>query len=98
LLESSHKEGEEVGREFQSRVIEMWQMGIEGTAHLGAYGKGSSKCGSMECFLCQVCRLIGFYRESKSEAGKFVRRLEEEMEPTNNLAERTNYPLWSFVA
>ena len=57
--------------------------------------------GQWSAFYARLCRLIALYRESKSEAGKFVRRLEGEMEclftflveegvePTNNLAERT---------
>ena len=57
--------------------------------------------GEWRAFYARLCRLIGLYRNSKSEAEKFVRRLEEEMdslftfltedgvEPTNNLAERT---------
>ena len=57
--------------------------------------------GEWRAFYARLCRLIGLYRDSKSEAGKFVRRIEGEMdslftfltedgvEPTNNLAERT---------
>ncbi|MBW2069519.1 MAG: transposase, partial [Deltaproteobacteria bacterium] len=57
--------------------------------------------GQWSAFYARLCRLIALYCESKSEAGEFVRRLEEEMEPffaflveegvepTNNLAERT---------
>ena len=57
--------------------------------------------GQWSAFYARLCRLIALYRESESEAGKFVRRLEGEMEclftflveegvePTNNLAERT---------
>lgn len=51
-------------------------------------------------FYARLCRLIALYRDSDSEAGTFVRHLENEMdalftfliekdvEPTNNLAER----------
>ncbi len=57
--------------------------------------------GQWNAFYARLCRLIALYYESKSEARKFVRRLDEEMEclftflveegvePTNNLAERT---------
>jgi len=57
--------------------------------------------GQWSAFYARLCRLIALYCESKSEAEKFVRRLGEEMEclftflveddvkPTNNLAERT---------
>ncbi|MBW2069074.1 MAG: transposase [Deltaproteobacteria bacterium] len=57
--------------------------------------------GQWSAFYARLCRFIALYCESKSEAGKFVRRLEEEMEClfaflveegvelTNNLAERT---------
>lgn len=52
-------------------------------------------------FYARLCRYIALYRDSDSDAGKFVRHLEGEMdslftflleegvEPTNNLAERT---------
>jgi transposase len=57
--------------------------------------------GEWRTFYARLCRLIALYRDSKSEAGTFARRLEEEMDtlfvflveegvqPTNNLAERT---------
>jgi len=56
--------------------------------------------GRWSAFYVRLWRLIALYCESKSEVGKFVRRLDEEMEslftflveggvePTNNLAER----------
>jgi len=76
-------------------------MGIKGITYFSAYGKGSPEQRRMESFYARLCRLIVLYRDSKSEAGKLVRRLEGEMdslytflseegvEPTNNLAERT---------
>jgi transposase len=57
--------------------------------------------GEWRSFYARLCKLIALYRDSKSEAGTFARRLEEDMdtlfvflveegvEPTNNLAERT---------
>jgi transposase len=51
-------------------------------------------------FYAQLCRLIALYRDCKSEAGTFVRSIEEHMDtlftflvmegvaPTNNFAER----------
>ena len=51
-------------------------------------------------FYARLCRLITLYRDADSEAGKFVRHIEnemdalftflieEEVEPTNNFAER----------
>jgi transposase len=51
-------------------------------------------------FYARLCRLIALYRDSDSDAGKFVRHIENEMdslftflieegvEPTNNFAER----------
>jgi len=51
-------------------------------------------------FLARLCRLIALYKDSKSEAGTFVRRIDKEMDnlfvflsengvaPTNNYAER----------
>lgn len=56
--------------------------------------------GQWRAFYARLCRLIALYRDSKSAAGTFARRLEEEMdslfvflieegvEPTNNFAER----------
>jgi transposase len=56
--------------------------------------------GEWNAFFARLCRLIALYKESKSEAGTFVRRIEEEMDnlfvfllengvdPTNNYAER----------
>lgn len=56
--------------------------------------------GEWNAFFARLCRLIALYRDSKSEAGRFVRRLEKEMDnlfvflsengvdPTNNYAER----------
>ena len=35
--------------------------------------------GQWSAFYARLCRLIALYRESKSEAGKFVRKLEKEM-------------------
>ncbi|MBS3756932.1 MAG: IS66 family transposase [Desulfobacterales bacterium] len=56
--------------------------------------------GEWNAFFARLCRLIAFYKDSESEAGKFVRRIEKEMDnlfvflsengvdPTNNYAER----------
>jgi len=56
--------------------------------------------GEWRAFFARLCRLIALYKDSKSEAGRFVRRIEKEMdnlfvflaengvEPTNNYAER----------
>lgn len=56
--------------------------------------------GEWNAFFARLCRLIALYRDNKSEAGRFVRRIEKEMEnlflflsengvdPTNNYAER----------
>lgn len=56
--------------------------------------------GEWNAFFARLCRLIALYKDSKSEAGKFVRRIEKEMDnlfvflsengvdPTNNYAER----------
>ena len=56
--------------------------------------------GEWSSFYARLCRLLGLYRDSGNEAGKFVRHIEREMsalftflleqgvEPTNNLAER----------
>jgi transposase len=63
--------------------------------------KAPPTIGEWRAFYARLCRLIALYRDSKSEAGTFARRLEEEMDtlfvflvekgvdPTNNLAERT---------
>jgi transposase len=62
--------------------------------------KGPPTIGEWRAFFARFCHLIALYRDSKSEAGTFVRRLEEEMEtlftflteegvePTNNFGER----------
>jgi transposase len=62
--------------------------------------KAPPTIGEWRAFYARLCRLIALYRDSKSEAGTFARRLEEEMdtlfvflveegvEPTNNFAER----------
>ena len=56
--------------------------------------------GEWSSFYARLCRLIALYRESGSDAGRFVRHIENEMDalftflfedgtdPTNNLAER----------
>lgn len=56
--------------------------------------------GQWRAFYARLCRLIALYQDSTSEAGTFVRRLDEELEtlflflekegvePTNNFAER----------
>jgi len=57
--------------------------------------------GEWRAFYARLCHLIALYRDSKSEAGTFARRLEDEMDtlfvflvkegvdPTNNFGERT---------
>lgn len=62
--------------------------------------KAPPTIGEWRTFFARFCHLIALYRDSKSEAGTFVRRLEEEMEslflflteegvePTNNFGER----------
>lgn len=62
--------------------------------------KAPPTIGEWRAFFARFCHLIALYRESRSEAGTFVRRLEEEMEalflfltekgvePTNNFGER----------
>ena len=56
--------------------------------------------GEWSAFYARLCRLIALYRDSNSDAGKFVRHIEQEMDslftflykegvgPTNNYAER----------
>lgn len=63
--------------------------------------KAPPTLGEWRAFFARFCHLIALYRDSKSEAGTFVRRLEEEMDalflflteegvdPTNNFGERT---------
>lgn len=62
--------------------------------------KAPPTIGEWRAFYARLCRLVALYRDSKSEAGTFARRIEEEMdtlfvflveegvEPTNNFAER----------
>jgi len=62
--------------------------------------KAPPTVGEWRAFFARFCHLIALYRDSKNEAGTFVRRLEEEMEtlflflteegvePTNNFGER----------
>lgn len=62
--------------------------------------KAPPTIGEWRAFFARFCHLIALYRDSKSEAGTLVRRLEEEMEtlfvflteegvaPTNNFGER----------
>jgi transposase len=62
--------------------------------------KAPPTIGEWRAFFARFCHLIALYRDSPSEAGTFVRRLEEEMEslflflteegvePTNNFGER----------
>jgi transposase len=62
--------------------------------------KAPPTIGEWRAFFARFCHLIALYRDSKSEAGTFVRRLEGEMEslflflteegvePTNNFGER----------
>jgi transposase len=62
--------------------------------------KAPPTIGEWRAFFARFCHLIALYRDSNSEAGTFVRRLEEEMEslflfltedgvePTNNFGER----------
>lgn len=62
--------------------------------------KAPPTIGEWRAFFARFCHLIALYRDSKSEAGTYVRRLEEEMEtlflflteegvePTNNFGER----------
>jgi len=62
--------------------------------------KAPPTLGEWRAFFARFCHLIALYRDSESEAGTFVRRLEEEMdslflflteegvEPTNNFGER----------
>jgi transposase len=62
--------------------------------------KAPPTIGEWRAFFARFCHLIGLYRDSRSEAGTFVRRLEDEMEslflflteegvePTNNFGER----------
>jgi transposase len=64
------------------------------------WGKDPPDEDQWRMFYARFCHLIALYRDSKSEAGTLVRRLEEEMdtlwlfldeqgvEPTNNFAER----------
>lgn len=63
--------------------------------------KAPPTIGEWRAFFARFCHLIALYRNSESEAGTFVRRLEDEMdalflflteegvEPTNNFGERT---------
>ena len=63
--------------------------------------KAPPTMGEWRAFFARFCRLIALYRDSKSEAGTFVRRLDDKMEclflfltehgvePTNNFGERT---------
>jgi transposase len=62
--------------------------------------KAPPTIGQWRAFYARLCRLIAWYHDSKSEAGTFARRIEEEMdalfvflveegvEPTNHFAER----------
>jgi transposase len=62
--------------------------------------KAPPTLGEWRAFFARFCHLIALYRDSKSEAGTFVRRLEDEMDslflflteqgvqPTNNFGER----------
>jgi len=62
--------------------------------------KAPPTIGEWRAFFARFCHLIALYRDSQSEAGTFVRRLEDEMEslfvflteegvePTNNFGER----------
>jgi len=64
------------------------------------WNKDSPTLGEWQAFYARLCRLIALYRDSESEAGKFVRSIEKHMdslftflleegvEPTNNFAER----------
>ncbi|WP_290895650.1 IS66 family transposase [Hoeflea sp.] len=65
------------------------------------WNKDPPTLGEWQAFYARLCRLIALYRDSESEAGKLVRSIEKHMdslftflleegvEPTNNLAERT---------
>ncbi|MDH5299525.1 MAG: IS66 family transposase, partial [Desulfobulbaceae bacterium] len=67
---------------------------------LCGWGKDPPSVAEWNAFYARLCRLIALYRDSKSDAGKFVRSIEEHMdslftfllkegvEPTNNFAER----------
>ncbi len=67
---------------------------------LCSWGKDPPAMAEWRTFYARLCRLIALYRDSKSEAGTFVRSIEEHMdslftflleegvEPTNNFAER----------
>ncbi len=62
--------------------------------------KAPPAIGEWRAFFARFCHLIALYQDSQSEAGTFVRRLDEQMEslflflteegvePTNNFAER----------
>jgi transposase len=64
------------------------------------WGKDPPSVTEWNAFYARLCRLIALYRDSKSDAGRFVRSIEEHMdslftfllkegvEPTNNFAER----------
>lgn len=90
LSESTHPELSAFGTWARKELQRLVQM-----------AKAPPTIGEWRAFYARLCRLIALYRDSKSAAGTFARRLEEEMdtlfvflveegvEPTNNFAERT---------
>ncbi len=87
----------------QRRDPELARCGTWGRAELRRLckmAKAPPTEGKWRAFYARLCRLIALYRDSDSEAGKFVRHIEREMdslftflveegvEPTNNFAER----------